>query len=55
MANLIINIIYVLIAVALIVFLDFKYLKDKFMERLIVNVLIVLVFVGFYYLFLVNL
>ena len=48
MANLIINIIYVLILVALIVFLDFKYLKDKFWERLIVNMLIVILFIGFY-------
>jgi hypothetical protein len=55
MANLIINIIYVLIAVALIVFIDFKYLKDKFWKRLIVTILIVIVFAAFYYLFLVNL
>jgi hypothetical protein len=55
MANLIINIIYVLIAVVLIVFVDFKYLRDKFGERLIVNILIALVFLVFYYLFLFNL
>lgn len=55
MANLIINIIYVLIAVVLIVFLDLKYLRDDFWKRLMVNILIVLVFAAFYYLFLVNL
>jgi hypothetical protein len=55
MANLTVNIVYVLIAVALIVFLDFTYLRYEFWERLIVNILIVLVFAVFYYLFLVNL
>ncbi len=55
MANLTVNIIYALIAVALIVFLDFKYLRYEFWTRLIVNILIVLVFAVFYYLFLVNL
>jgi len=55
MANLAVNIIYVLIAIALIVFLDFKYLRYEFWMRLTVNILIVLVFGIFYYLFLVNL
>ena len=49
MANLIVNIIYVLIAAALIVFLDFKYLRYEFWKRLIVNIIIVIVFVAFYY------
>lgn len=55
MANLIINIIYVLIGVAVIVFLDFKYLRYDFLKRLIANIIVVLVFAAFYYLFLVNL
>lgn len=55
MANLIINIIYVLIAVALIVFLDLKYFRDNLWKRLIINIIIVLVFWAFYYLFLINL
>ena len=55
MANLAVNIVYVLILAALIVFLDFTYLRHEFWERLIVNILIVLVSVVFYYLFLVNL
>lgn len=55
MANLIINTIYVLIAAAVIVFLDFKYLRYDFWKRLIANIIVVIVFVAFYYLFLVNL
>ncbi|HML05778.1 MAG TPA: hypothetical protein VK426_08410 [Methanobacterium sp.] len=55
MTNLIVNVIYVLIMVALIVFLDLKYFRDDFLKRLIVNVLVVLVALTFYYLFLVNL
>jgi hypothetical protein len=55
MANLTINIVYVLILVALIFFIDVTYLRHEFWERLIVNILIVLVSVVFYYLFLANL
>ncbi len=55
MANLIVNIIYVLIYAALIVFIDLKYLRYDFWKRLIVNILIVIVAVALYYLFLVNL
>ena len=55
MADLVINIVYVLIAVAVIVFLDFKYLRYDFQKRLTTNIIVVLVFVVFYYLFLVNL
>jgi hypothetical protein len=55
MANLMVNILYVLLFVVIIVFLDFKYLRTEFLKRLIVNILIVLVAVVFYYLFLVNL
>ena len=55
MADLVINIVYVLIAVAVIVFLDFKYLRYDFQKRLTANIIVVLVFAAFYYLFLVNL
>jgi hypothetical protein len=55
MANLMVNIIYVLIAVIIVVFLDFKYFRDDFLKRLIVNILVLIVFAAFYYLFLVNL
>ena len=55
MANLIVNIVYVLLFVAIIVFLDFKYLRFEFWKRLIVNILVVLVALALYYLFLVNL
>jgi len=55
MANLIINIIYVIIFAAIIVFLDLKYFRYEFWKRLIVNILIVLVAVAIYYLLLVNL
>lgn len=55
MANLIVNIIYVLIMAAIIVFLDLKYFRYDFWKRLIVNILVVLVAAAFYYLFLVNL
>lgn len=55
MANLIVNIVYVLLFVAIIVFLDFKYLRFEFWKRLIVNILVVLVALTLYYLFLVNL
>jgi hypothetical protein len=55
MANLIVNILYMILFVAIIVFLDFKYFRNEFFKRLIVNILIVLVAVAFYYSFLVNL
>ena len=55
MANLIVNIIYVLIAVALIVFIDLRYVRESLWKRFIVNIIIFLVFVAFYYLFLVKL
>ena len=40
---------------AIVIFLDLKYFRYEFWKRLIVNILIVLVAVAFYYLFLVNL
>ena len=55
MANLMSNIIYVLIAVAVIIFLDFKYFRYKFWKRLAANITVVLVFGACYYLLLVNL
>lgn len=55
MANLTVNILYVLLAVAIIVFLDFKYFRYDFWKRLMANILIVVVFAVVYYLFLVNL
>jgi hypothetical protein len=55
MANLIVNIIYVIVAIILVFYVDFKYFRYVFWKRLIVNILIVLVFATFYYLFLVNL
>lgn len=45
-------IIYVILLIVIIVFLDFKYLRNDFTKRLIVNILIVLLFVAGYYLFL---
>jgi hypothetical protein len=55
MANLIFNIIYVILFVAIIVFLDVKYLSDELWKRLLVNIIIVLVAVTLYYLFIGNL
>ncbi len=55
MANIIINVIYVLIAVALIVYLDLKYFSDNFWKRLIVNILIALVFAAGYMLYIQHL
>jgi hypothetical protein len=55
MANLIVNIIFVILFVSIIVFLDFKYLRYEFWKRLIVNILVVLVAFAIYYLFLINL
>lgn len=55
MANLLINIVYVLILAAFIIFIDFKYFRYKFMQRLIVNIAIAVVFVIVYYLFFVSL
>lgn len=55
MANLMVNIAYVLVFVAIIIFLDFKYLRNDLWKRLMVNILVVVVAVVIYYLFLVNL
>jgi len=55
MANKLVDIVYIILFIGLIVFLDFTYLSHDFWIRLIVNILIVLVAVVLYYLFLVNL
>lgn len=46
------TVIYILVLVAVIVFLDFMYLRYDFKKRLISNIIIVLVFAAFYVLFL---
>jgi hypothetical protein len=45
-------VLYVVVMVALIVGVDFLFLRNRFWERLIVNIGIVLVFGGFYWIFL---
>lgn len=55
MANLTVNILYVILAAAIIVFVDFKYFRYDFWKRLMANIIIVVVFAIIYYLFLVNL
>jgi hypothetical protein len=50
--NAIVTLLYVILLIAVMVFLDMKYLRDNFQKRLIVNILIVLVFAAFYALFL---
>lgn len=55
MANLLVNIIYVIVFVAVIVFVDFKYFRYELWKRLIANVLIVLVALAIYFTYLVNL
>jgi hypothetical protein len=55
MANIYVNIVFVLLFVAVIVFVDMKYFRDNFFKRLVANVLIVLVALAIYFLFLINL
>jgi hypothetical protein len=55
MANLLFNILFVIVFVCVILFLDFKYFRYDFWKRLIVNILVVIVAFTIYYLFLVNL
>jgi len=47
--------IFFLVMVALIVGLDVLFLREHFVARLIVNVVIVALFTGFYFLFLKDL
>jgi len=51
MGKQIINVLYVLAMAAVIVGVDFAFFKDRFWERLTVNIGIVLVFVAFYFRF----
>jgi hypothetical protein len=55
MVNLIVNIIFVILFVGVIFFLDFKYFRHDFWKRLFVNILVVLVAIAIYYLFIINL
>jgi hypothetical protein len=50
-----VNILYVILALIIVVFLDFKYFRHEFWKMLIVNILIFLVLAAFYYLILSNL
>ena len=52
MGNQTTTILYVLLMAAVIVAIDFLFFKDRFWERLTVNVGIVLVFAAFYFRFL---
>ena len=45
-------VLYVLVMAAVIIGVDFAFLRGRFWERLIVNIFIVLVFGGFYFGFL---
>jgi hypothetical protein len=55
MANLIINILFVILFVVVMVYIDFKYFRYEFWKRLVVNLLIVAIALTIYYLFLINL
>jgi hypothetical protein len=46
------DVLYVVVMVAVIIAVDFMFFRDRFWERLLVNVGIVLVFVAFYLRFL---
>jgi len=52
MSNRVLVALYVLAMVAVIVGVDFLFLRDRFWERLAVNIAIVLAFGAFYILFL---
>ena len=52
MANKLVDIVYIILFISIIVFLDFTYLRYDFFLRLIVNILIVLAAVVFYILYL---
>lgn len=46
------NVLYVLVLVAVVVAVDFLFFRNRFWERLAVNIGIVLVFAAFYFRFL---
>jgi hypothetical protein len=48
------SVIYVVVMIAIIVGVDFLFFKNRFWERLTVNIGIVLVFLAFYFRFLNN-
>jgi hypothetical protein len=52
MGRQIIVVVYIVAMVALIVGIDFAFLRNRFWERLIANIGIVLVFGAFYFVFL---
>ena len=52
MANKLVDVIYIILFISIIVFLDFTYLRNEFFLRLIVNILIILGAVVFYILYL---
>jgi hypothetical protein len=47
-------VLYVVVMIAVVIGVDVLFFKDRFWERLIVNIGIVLVFVAFYFRFLNN-
>jgi hypothetical protein len=47
-------VVYILVLVAVVVSVDFLFFKNRFWERLMVNIGIVLVFAAFYLRFLKN-
>ena len=47
-------VVYILVLIAVVVSVDFLFFKNRFWERLIVNIGIVLVFAAFYLRFLKN-
>ena len=47
-----VTVLYVVAMIAIIVAIDFAFFRDRFWERLAVNIGIVLVFVAFYFRFL---
>jgi hypothetical protein len=47
-------VLYILVLIAVVVGVDFLFFKNRFWERLIVNIGIVLVFIAFYLRFLKN-
>jgi len=47
-------VLYILVLIAVVVSVDFLFFKNRFWERLIMNIGIVLVFAAFYLRFLMN-
>jgi len=47
-------ILYLIVFIAVIIFLDLRYLRYDFWKRLIINIIVALVFAAFYLLFLNN-